>query len=48
MLLSQAIIFVLGWPLERTEIIVFVPIFPPLLKHFDVDPLLWARWCSST
>jgi TRAP-type mannitol/chloroaromatic compound transport system permease large subunit len=43
MLLSQAIIFVLGWPLEWTEIIViFVPIFLPLLKHFDVDPILWG------
>ncbi len=43
MLLSQAIIFVLGWPLEWTEIIViFVPIFLPLLKHFDIDPLLWG------
>ena len=43
MLLSQAIIFVLGWPLEWTEIIViFVPIFLPLLKHFDIDPVLWG------
>jgi len=43
MLLSQAIIFLLGWPLEWTEIIViFVPIFLPLLKHFDVDPILWG------
>jgi TRAP-type mannitol/chloroaromatic compound transport system permease large subunit len=43
MLLSQAIIFVLGWPLEWTEIIViFVPIFLPLLKHFNVDPILWG------
>jgi len=43
MLLSQAIIFVLGWPLEWTEIIViFVPIFLPLLKHFGIDPILWA------
>ena len=43
MLLSQAIIFILGWPLEWTEIIViFVPIFLPLLKHFDVDPILWG------
>jgi TRAP-type mannitol/chloroaromatic compound transport system permease large subunit len=43
MLLSQAIIFVLGWPLEWTEIIViFVPIFLPLLKHFDIDPILWG------
>ena len=43
LLLSQAIIFVLGWPLEWTEIIViFVPIFLPLLAHFQIDPLLWG------
>jgi TRAP-type mannitol/chloroaromatic compound transport system permease large subunit len=43
MILSQAIIFILGWPLEWTEIIViFVPIFLPMLKHFDIDPVLWG------
>ena len=43
MILSQAIIFVLGWPLEWTEIIIiFVPIFLPLLKHFNIDPVLWG------
>ena len=43
MLLSQAIIFFLGWPLEWTEIIViFVPIFLPILAHFNIDPLLWG------
>ena len=43
MLLSQALIFVLGWPLEWTEIIViFVPIFLPMLAHFQIDPLLWG------
>ena len=43
LLLSQAIIFVLGWPLEWTEIIViFVPIFLPLLPLFGIDPLLWG------
>ncbi|PUE36553.1 TRAP transporter large permease subunit [Limnohabitans sp. Hippo4] len=43
LLLSQAIIFVLGWPLEWTEIIViFVPIFLPLLAHFQIDPMLWG------
>jgi TRAP-type mannitol/chloroaromatic compound transport system permease large subunit len=43
MLVSQAIIFVLGWPLEWTEIIViFVPIFLPLLQHFHIDPTLWG------
>ena len=43
LLLAQAIIFILGWPLEWTEIIViFVPIFLPLLAHFQIDPLLFA------
>ncbi len=43
LMLSQAIIFVLGWPLEWTEIIViFVPIFLPLLSHFQIDPLLFG------
>ena len=43
MILSQAIIFLLGWPLEWTEIIIiFVPIFLPLLKHFSIDPMLWG------
>ncbi|WP_341487030.1 TRAP transporter large permease subunit [Pararhizobium sp. A13] len=43
MILSQAIIFVLGWPLEWTEIIIiFVPIFLPMLRHFDIDPVLWG------
>jgi len=43
LLLSQAIIFILGWPLEWTEIIViFVPIFLPLLGHFQIDPLLFG------
>ena len=43
MILAQAIIFVLGWPLEWTEIIViFVPIFIPLLAHFNVDPVLFG------
>ncbi|UGV26282.1 TRAP transporter large permease subunit [Rhodopseudomonas boonkerdii] len=43
MILSQAIIFILGWPLEWTEIIViFVPIFLPMLKHFGIDPILWG------
>ena len=43
MMLSQAIIFLLGWPLEWTEIIViFVPIFLPILKHFNIDPILWG------
>jgi tripartite ATP-independent transporter DctM subunit len=43
LLLAQLIIFVLGWPLEWTEIIViFVPIFLPLLKLFDIDPLFFG------
>jgi TRAP-type mannitol/chloroaromatic compound transport system permease large subunit len=43
MILSQAIIFILGWPLEWTEIIViFVPIFLPMLQHFGIDPILWG------
>ena len=41
--LAQVIIFLLGWPLEWTEIIViFMPIFLPLLTHFNVDPLFFG------
>jgi tripartite ATP-independent transporter DctM subunit len=43
MVLAQAIIFLLGWPLEWTEIIIiFVPIFLPLLKEFGIDPLFFG------
>ena len=43
LLLAQFIIFLLGWPLEWTEIIIiFVPIFLPLLKFFNVDPLVFG------
>jgi tripartite ATP-independent transporter DctM subunit len=43
MILAQFIIFILGWPLEWTEIIViFMPIFLPLLKTFNVDPLFFG------
>jgi tripartite ATP-independent transporter DctM subunit len=43
LLLSQVIIFVLGWPLEWTEIIIiFVPIFLPMLPHFGIDPILFG------
>lgn len=43
LLLTQAIIFVLGWPLEWTEIIViFLPIFLPLLDHFNIDPIFFG------
>jgi TRAP-type mannitol/chloroaromatic compound transport system permease large subunit len=43
MLLAQVVIFLLGWPLEWTEIIViFMPIFIPLLPHFGIDPLFFG------
>jgi TRAP-type mannitol/chloroaromatic compound transport system permease large subunit len=43
LVLSQVIIFLLGWPLEWTEIIViFMPIFIPLLDNFGVDPLFFG------
>jgi TRAP-type mannitol/chloroaromatic compound transport system permease large subunit len=43
LVISQLIIFLLGWPLEWTEIIViFCPIFIPLLSHFNVDPILFG------
>jgi len=43
MLLTQAIIFLLGWPLEWTEIIIiFVPIFLPLLAPFGIDPVFFG------
>jgi tripartite ATP-independent transporter DctM subunit len=43
LMLSQFIIFLLGWPLEWTEIIIiFIPIFLPLLKTFCVDPLVFG------
>jgi TRAP-type mannitol/chloroaromatic compound transport system permease large subunit len=43
MLLAQVIIFLLGWPLEWTEIIViFMPIFIPLLAHFNINPLFFG------
>lgn len=43
LLMSQVIIFLLGWPLEWTEIIViFVPIFLPMLQLFHVDPILFG------
>jgi TRAP-type mannitol/chloroaromatic compound transport system permease large subunit len=43
MLLAQVIIFLLGWPLEWTEIIViFMPIFIPLLTYFNIDPLFFG------
>ena len=43
LLLAQLIIFLLGWPLEWSEIIIiFVPIFLPLLAIFDIDPLFFG------
>ena len=43
MILTQLLIFILGWPLEWTEIIViFVPIFLPLLDDFGIDPLFFG------
>jgi len=43
LIVAQLIIFLLGWPLEWTEIIIiFVPIFLPLLPHFHIDPLLFG------
>jgi TRAP-type mannitol/chloroaromatic compound transport system permease large subunit len=43
MLMAQVIIFFLGWPLEWTEIIViFMPIFIPLLSNFNIDPLFFG------
>jgi TRAP-type mannitol/chloroaromatic compound transport system permease large subunit len=43
LILTQIIIFVLGWPLEWTEIVViFVPIFLPLLDNFGIDPIFFG------
>jgi len=43
LILAQLIIFILGWPLEWSEIIIiFVPIFLPLLAHFGIDPLFFG------
>ncbi|MDP3960275.1 MAG: TRAP transporter large permease subunit [Pseudorhodobacter sp.] len=43
LLMAQIIIFLLGWPLEWSEIIIiFVPIFLPLLPAFGIDPLFFG------
>ena len=43
LVIAQLIIFFLGWPLEWSEIIIiFVPIFLPLLKHYNIDPLFFG------
>ncbi len=43
LVLAQVIIFLLGWPLEWSEIlIIFVPIFLPMLDTFGVNPYFFA------
>ena len=43
LIMVQLIIFVLGWPLEWSEIlIIFVPIFLPMLDTFGVNPYFFA------
>ena len=43
LVMVQLIIFVLGWPLEWSEIlIIFVPIFLPMLDTFGVNPYFFA------
>ena len=43
LIIAQFIIFLLGWPLEWSEIIIiFVPIFLPLLPHFGIDPMMFG------
>jgi len=43
LVITQIIIFLLGWPLEWTEIlIIFVPIFLPLLEKFGINPYFFA------
>ena len=43
LVMTQALIFLLGWPLEWTEIIIiFVPIFLPLLDDFHIDPIFFG------
>ncbi|HSS66505.1 MAG TPA: TRAP transporter large permease subunit [Gammaproteobacteria bacterium] len=43
LIVAQIIIFLLGWPLEWSEIIIiFVPIFLPLLELFNIDPLFFG------
>ncbi|MCA6118646.1 TRAP transporter large permease subunit [Bradyrhizobium sp. WSM 1738] len=43
LILTQIIIFLLGWPLEWTEIIIiFVPIFLPLLPQYGIDPIFFG------
>ena len=43
LVITQIIIFLLGWPLEWTEIlIIFVPIFLPLLSIYGINPYFFA------
>jgi tripartite ATP-independent transporter DctM subunit len=43
MIVTQLIIFLLGWPLEWSEIVlIFVPIFLPLLDTFGIDPVFFG------
>jgi tripartite ATP-independent transporter DctM subunit len=43
LIVTQILIFVLGWPLEWTEIIIiFVPIFLPLVKYYGIDPYFFG------
>jgi len=43
LIIAQLIIFLLGWPLEWSEIIIiFVPIFLPLVHFFEIDPLFFG------
>jgi tripartite ATP-independent transporter DctM subunit len=43
LVMAQLIIFLLGWPLEWSEIlIIFVPIFLPMLPIFGVNPYFFA------
>ncbi len=43
LILAQFIIFLLGWPLEWSEIIIiFVPIFLPHVDHYQIDPLFFG------
>ncbi len=43
LIMAQLIIFLLGWPLEWSEIIIiFVPIFLPMLPYFGIDPLFFG------
>ncbi len=43
LVMAQLIIFFLGWPLEWSEIlIIFVPIFLPMLDTFGINPYFFA------